>query len=128
MNPDETLSPDPSLSPAGETDALTPLDDAAASGEKSLALTPEQLDALGLVGCQPGDSYTIRVTKGEGDTFTVDGVDAPIDQGESAPLGDEPLDAAPEEDFGGGIPPRSTEPKPKHPMMSFDKLRNPAAL
>jgi hypothetical protein len=55
-----------------------PLKDPAAGEAGMLSLTPDQLQALGLGDCQPGDKYTITLTKsdaGEGESvFEVDDV------------------------------------------------------
>jgi hypothetical protein len=77
----------------------------------SLSLTIDQLQALGLENCQPGDTYTIKITKsdstdGEG-IFDVDSVDegGGDDEGMAGEpeAGESSVNPAP--DDKGGTPP-----------------------
>jgi hypothetical protein len=96
------LPPADALSPAPAPSLDTPPDDSAP--QPPLMLTPEQLSSLGLDNCQPGDTYTIRLTKGTDEgSFDVDGIDVPLNQEPDADdatppdstLPDEPADEPP---------------------------------
>lgn len=69
------MTPSELPSPTGNNPLNAP---EAGDGGGVLNLTPEQLEALGLQDCQPGDSYTIKITKADSadgnDAFTVDDV------------------------------------------------------
>jgi hypothetical protein len=84
-----------------------------------LTLTDDQLSALGLEDCKPGDSYTIKLTKadsGGGDSsFEVDDVSEGGDEdgGEMPGQADEGETEAPDADTDSGIPNESPAPDDK---------------
>lgn len=118
MQNDPSAAPTPLPPPA-------PSDDSPDAGAKSLTLTPEQLSALGIGDCAPGDSYTIRVTKSDGDgMFAVDGVDAPISQEPDTDDASEstlpPVDEPPADD--------STPPDDEEKMLGYKRSKRTTAL
>lgn len=87
-----------------------------------LSLTQDQLQALGLEDCQPGDSYTIKITKSDAadgsDSFTVD--DVSEDSDEATPGTTEQGDAEQPSPDDEGIPGESPAPDDKGALPMND--------
>lgn len=82
------------------------------AGSGMLSLTSDQLSTLGLEDCQPGDSYTIKITKADSEggdaSFEVDDVKEGGDEADAAaPAPDDASEAPTDEGAADSAPSES---------------------